>query len=103
MLFSLATQKLFNLMKSHLFILSFMSLAQGDIPVKILLRGISGQLHAKKKKNQLTLHTKTNSRWVKDSNISCDTIKTLEENIGRKKQVLHVAIFSTIRPLEQGK
>ena len=31
LMFSLAVQKLFNLMKSHLFILSFMSLALGDI------------------------------------------------------------------------
>ena len=38
--FSLALQKLFILMRSHLFILSFMSLALGDISVKILLRGI---------------------------------------------------------------
>ena len=37
----LAVQKLFNLMKSHLFTLSFISLALGDISVKILLRGIS--------------------------------------------------------------
>ena len=41
LLFSLAVQKLFNLMKSHLFILSIMSLALGDIYVKILLHGIS--------------------------------------------------------------
>ena len=41
MLFSLAMQKLFNLRRSHLFILSFMSLALVDISVKILLRGIS--------------------------------------------------------------
>ena len=41
MLFSLAMQKLFNLIRSHLFILSFMSLALGDISVKILLHGIS--------------------------------------------------------------
>ena len=40
MLFSLAVQKLFILMRSHLFILSFMSLAQGDISVKIVLHGI---------------------------------------------------------------
>ena len=38
---SLAVQKLFILMKSRLFILSFMSLALGDISVKILLHGIS--------------------------------------------------------------
>ena len=41
MLFSLAMQKLFILIRSHLFILSFMSLALGDISVKILLREIS--------------------------------------------------------------
>ena len=41
MLFSLAVQRLYILMKSHLFILSFMSLALGDILVKILLCGIS--------------------------------------------------------------
>ena len=41
MLFSLAMQKLFILMRSHLFILSFMSLALGDISVKVLLRGLS--------------------------------------------------------------
>ena len=36
MLFSLAVQKLFNLMRSYLFILSFMSLNLGDISVKML-------------------------------------------------------------------
>ena len=41
MLFSLVMQKLFILMGSHLFILSFMSLALGDISVKILLQGMS--------------------------------------------------------------
>ena len=37
----LAMQKLFILMRSHLFILSFMSLALEDILVKILLHGIA--------------------------------------------------------------
>ena len=41
MLFSLAMQKLFILMRSHLFILSFMSLALGDILEKMLLCGMS--------------------------------------------------------------
>ena len=41
MLFSLAMQKLFILMRSHLFILSFMSLALGDMSVRVLLLGIS--------------------------------------------------------------
>ena len=40
LMFSLVVQKLFILMRSHLFILSFMSLALGDISVKILLCGI---------------------------------------------------------------
>ena len=40
-LFYLAMQKLFILMKSHLFILSFMSLALGDMSVRMLLRGMS--------------------------------------------------------------
>ena len=41
MLFSLAMQKLFILMSSHLFILSFLSIALGDISVKIWLCGMS--------------------------------------------------------------
>ena len=40
-LFSLALQKLFILMRSHLFIFSFMSLALGDVSVRMLLRGMS--------------------------------------------------------------
>ena len=40
-LFSLAMQKLFILMRSHLFILSFMSLALEDMSVRMLLHGMS--------------------------------------------------------------
>ena len=41
MMVSLAVQKLFNLMESHLFIFSFISLALGDILAKILVCEIS--------------------------------------------------------------
>ena len=41
MLFSLAMQKLFILMRDHLFILSSMSLALGDKFLRMLLHGIS--------------------------------------------------------------
>ena len=42
LMFSLAVQRLFILMKSHLFILSLMFLAIGDTLIKTLLHGISG-------------------------------------------------------------
>ena len=41
LIFSLAMWKLFILMWSHLFILSFMSHALGDVSVRMLLRGMS--------------------------------------------------------------
>ena len=41
MLFSLAMQKHFILMRSHLFIPSFMPLALWDVSVRMLLRGMS--------------------------------------------------------------
>ena len=44
-MFSSAMQKLFNLMRSHLFILSFLSLALGDMSVKMLLCEMLSLIH----------------------------------------------------------
>ena len=49
--------------------------------------------------HQLTPYTKINSRWIKDLNISHDTIKVLEENIGRKiSGIPHSNIFTDMSP-----
>ena len=48
---------------------------------------------------QLTPYTKINLRWIKDLNISHDTIKVLEENIGRKiSDIPHSNIFTDMSP-----
>ena len=49
--------------------------------------------------HQLATNTKINSRWIKDLNISRDTIKVLEENIGRKiSDIPHSNIFTDTSP-----
>ena len=49
--------------------------------------------------HQLTPYTKINSRWIKDLNISCDTIKVLQENINRKiSDIPHSNIFADMSP-----
>ena len=48
---------------------------------------------------QVTPYTKINLRWIKDLNISHNTIKILEENIGRKiSDIPHSNIFTDMSP-----
>ena len=48
---------------------------------------------------QLTPYTKINSGWIKDLNISCNTIKVLEENIDRQiSDIPHSNIFTDMSP-----
>ena len=52
-----------------------------------------------KRDHQFTLYTKLNSRWIKDLNINHDTIKVLEENIGRKiSDIPRSNIFTDMSP-----
>ena len=49
--------------------------------------------------HQLIPYAKINSRWIKDFNISCDTIKVLEVNIDRKiSDIPHSNIFTNMSP-----
>ena len=50
-------------------------------------------------RNSLAPYTKINSMWIKDINISCDNIKVLEENIGRKiSDIPHSNVFTDMSP-----
>ena len=64
---------------------------------------VSGDLDSYMQKmqldHQLTPCTKINLRWIKDLNISCETIEVLEENIGRKiSDIPHSNIFTDMSP-----
>ena len=49
---------------------------------------------------QLTLHPQINSKWIKDLSIRLDTMKYLEENIGKTLFVINHKIFFDPPPNE---
>ena len=61
---------------------------------------VLGHLDSYMQKNETEApYTKINSRWIKDLNISRDTIKVLEENIDRKiSDIPHSNIFTDMSP-----
>ena len=65
----------------------------------MVLEELDRYMQKKKLDHHLLPYTRINSKWIKDLNISHDTIQTLEENIGSKiSDILHSNIFANISP-----
>ena len=64
-----------------------------------ILYVIAEGFYKKIENDQFTPSSKINSRWIKDLNISCNTMKVLEENKGRKiSDIPHSNIFTNMSP-----
>ena len=68
---------------------------------------VLGDLNRYMQRNETRSQTYTihkNSRWIKDLNISCDTIKVLEENMGRKTSDIPCSsIYTNMSPKTRDK
>ena len=62
------------------------------------LGDLDSYMQKMKLENQLTPYTKINSRGIKALNISRNTMKVLEENIGRKIRYSTQQIFTDMYP-----